>query len=146
MVTLRKAQKKDAGAIRSLIWLVQINPFGLNWRHFLVAVDEHDRLVATGQIKPHRDGTLELASIATHPDFRSQGLASAIITRLVQDTPHPLYLHCRDVMEPFYARFGFRSLSIEEMPQSWARDMRMMDRARRTVAPNIPRLLVMKLD
>ncbi len=146
MVTIRKAQKKDAAAIRSLIWQVQINPFGLNWQHFLVAVDEQERVVSTGQIKPHRDGTLELASIATLPAYRNQGLASAIITRLVQETPHPLYLHCRDVMEPYYQRFGFRSLSIEEMPQSWARDMRLMDRARRTVAPNIPQLLVMKLD
>ena len=146
MVTFRKAQKEDAGAIRSLIWQVQINPFGLNWRHFLVAVDEQGRVVATGQIKPHRDGTLELASIATLPDYRNHGLASAIITRLVQDTPQPLYLNCRDIMEPFYSRFGFRSLSIEEMPPSYARDMRMMERARRTVAKNMPILLVMKLD
>jgi N-acetylglutamate synthase-like GNAT family acetyltransferase len=146
MVTIRKALKKDAPGIRALIWQVQINPFGLNWQHFLVAVDEQERVVATGQIKPHRDGTLELASIATHPNYRGQGLASEIISRLIQESPRPIYLHCREKMEPYYNRFGFSALAIEEMPPAYAREMRMMDRARRTVARQLPRLLVMRLE
>jgi N-acetylglutamate synthase-like GNAT family acetyltransferase len=146
MFTIRKAVQKDSRAIRALIWKVQINPTGLNWRHFLVTVDEQDRVIATGQIKPHRDGTRELASIATHPDFRGQGLASAIIARLLTENPPPLYLKCAEHMGPFYLRFGFRSLDPPEMPADYARDVRFMDRLRRSVAPNIERLLVMKLD
>ena len=146
MVMIRKASKKDAVGIRSLIWMVQINPFGLNWRHFLVAVDEQDRVIATGQVKPHRDGTRELASIATHPDYRGQGLASDIIRRLLNETPPPLYLRCLEKMGPFYTRFGFRILTIEEMPPDYVRDIHMMDRVRRTVAPHLSHLLVMKLD
>jgi len=146
MVTIRKALRKDAAVIRSLIWRVQIYPFGLNWRHFMVAVDEQDRVIATGQIKPHRDGTRELASIATHPGNRGQGLASEIILRLLNEAPRPVYLRCLEKMGPFYARFGFHSLALESMPPEYARDIRMMDRVRRTVAPHLSHLLVMKLD
>jgi N-acetylglutamate synthase-like GNAT family acetyltransferase len=146
MVTIRKALKKDAAAFRSLIWMVQINPFGLNWQHFLVAVDGQDRVIATGQIKPHRNGTRELASIATHPSYRGQGLASEIIRRLLEETPRPLYLLCQEKMGPFYARFGFRSLAVEEMPREYGRNIRMMERARRFSGGHIPHLLVMKLD
>ena len=146
MFTIRKAVQKDSGAIRSLIWKVHINPTGLNWRHFLVAVDEQDRVIATGQIKPHRDGTREVASIATHADYRGQGLASAIINRLLAENPPPLYLKCAERMGPFYLRFHFRILEPAEMPAEYARDVRMLDRLRRAVAPNIGHLLVMKLD
>ena len=146
MVTIRKALKKDAAAIRSLIWLVQINPFGLDWRHFLVAVNEQEQVVATGQIKPHRDGTRELASIATRPDYRSQGLASAIINRLLQETPRPLYLRCAEKMGLFYTRFQFRVLALAEMPPDYARDIRRMDWMRRRMVPKMPHLLIMKLD
>jgi len=146
METIRKAEKKDASAIRALIRNVQINPFGLDWRHFLVAVDAQERVIATGQIKPHRDGTRELASIATHPDFRGRGLASAIITCLLKENPPPLYLKCAERMGPFYTRFHFRSLVLDEMPADYARSVRLLDGLRRTVAPGISRLLVMELD
>ena len=146
METIRKAEKKYASAIRALIRKVQINPFGLDWRHFLVAVDAQERVIATGQIKPHRDGTRELASIATHPDFSGRGLASAIITCLLKENPPPLYLKCAELMGPFYTRFHFRSLALDEMPADYARSVRLLDVLRRTVAPGISRLLVMELD
>ncbi len=146
MVTIRKALKKDASAIRALIWMVQINPFGLNWRHFLVAVDEQEQVVATGQIKPHHDGTRELASIATHPGYRGQGLASDIIRRLADETERPIYLHCQERMGPFYARFGFRRLDVEEMPGEYAREIRALDFFRKWMAKGMAVLWVMRLD
>ena len=146
METIRKAEKKDASAILYLIRKVQINPFGLDWRHFLVAVDGQERVISTGQIKPHRDGTRELASIATHPDYRGRGLASAIITRLLLENPPPLYLRCAERMGPFYTRFHFRNLALDEMPADYARSVRLLDGMRRIVAPGISRLLVMKLE
>lgn len=116
MVQLRKASKSDAQAIRALIYRVQINPMSLDWWRFVVAVDDHDRLVGCGQIKPHGDGTRELASIAVQPEWQGQGIGTQIITRLLVDSPLPLYLTCMARMEPYYTRFGFTALHSEEMP------------------------------
>src|SRR3970040_664524 len=46
---LRPATAADAGAIRSLIFRVGINPRGLDWRRFLVAVAPGGRLVGRGE-------------------------------------------------------------------------------------------------
>jgi N-acetylglutamate synthase-like GNAT family acetyltransferase len=146
MVTMRRATANDAAAIRALIRQVRINPTGLDWRHFLVTVDEHGRVVATGQVKRLRDGTRELASIATATDYRGQGLASAIINQLINETPRPLYLVCAERLGSFYTRFGFRQLSRGEMPPVLGREAALMDWLRRHVAPHMPRLLVMKIE
>ena len=144
--TLRKATAKDAASIRALIWQVRINPSGLDWRHFLVAVDERDRVIATGQVKPLRDGTRELASIATAAEYRNQGLASAIITQLLAETPRPLYLRCAERMGKFYVRFGFRELTQGEMPPVLGREAAFVNWLLRHIDHHKSRLLVMKLD
>jgi GNAT superfamily N-acetyltransferase len=108
---LRPAQSGDAAAIRSLIHLVDINPLGLDWRRFVLIVDGGDQLLACGQIKPHRDGSRELASIAVRPGYRRQGLAREIIAHLLSAQPPPLYLTCRKSLRPFYRPFGFQDVS-----------------------------------
>ena len=146
MTQVRHATQKDAADIRALIRLVGINPTGLDWRRFLVAVDESDQVIATGQVKPHSDGTLELASIATEPEYRNLGLASAIIQRLVEETPHPLYLVCQEHNGSFYARFGFRELERPEMPPVLGREAALVAWLRRYLFPKMERLLVMKIS
>ncbi len=146
MATIRKATVEDAAEIRALIWRVGINPTSLNWRHFLVAVDDGNRVIATGQIKPLRDGTRELASIVTLAEYRNQGLARVIITRLLAETPHPVYLVCAERPGDFYTRFGFRELVMKEMPPVLGREAALMDWVRRHISPGLSRLLVMKLD
>ncbi len=116
MQYIRKATARDASSIRALIYRVEINPFGLDWRRFLVAVDEEDRVIGSGQIKPHGDGTRELASIAVQPEWQGQGIGREIIERLLAENPLPLYLTCRPRMVSYYERFGFRMLPPEEMP------------------------------
>lgn len=114
---IRPAQKPDAAAIRGLIQRVRINPLGLDWRRFLVAVDENGRLTGCGQIKPHADGSRELASIAVDPAGRGEGIARAIIERLLQGEPGPVYLTCRPSLEGLYRKFGFRALKdLSQMP------------------------------
>ena len=107
MYTLRHAKVSDDPAIRALVHAVGINPMALDWQRFLVAVDENDHVIGTGQVKPHSDGTHELASIAVDPCCRGQGIAHAIIERLLADSPRPLYLTCRSSMQGFYVQFGF---------------------------------------
>lgn len=114
---MRPAREPDAAAIRGLIRRVRINPLGLDWRRFLVAVDEQGKLTGCGQIKPHADGSRELASIAVEPAARGEGIARAVIERLLAGESGPLYLTCRPSLEGLYRKFGFRALKdLSQMP------------------------------
>jgi amino-acid N-acetyltransferase len=112
---LRPAQKSDAPAIRKLIWQAHINPMQLNWQRFIVAVDEHDRVTGCAQVKSHRDGTHELASLVVAPQQRGSGIARMLIEYWLARTSRPLYLTCRSSLQPLYEKFGFRIQSSVEM-------------------------------
>ena len=104
----------------------KINPLGIDWPRFLIAVDDENRLVGCGQIKVHRDGSCELASIAVAPAWRRQGVASALIERLVASQSPPLYLTCRSHLGVFYERFGFNVIQPSEMPSYFRRVDRLV--------------------
>jgi N-acetylglutamate synthase-like GNAT family acetyltransferase len=126
---LRPASEEDFPAIRALIRIVGINPTGLDWHRFVVAVTPDDEMIGCGQVKPRADDTRELASIAVRPAYRQQGIAQAImvadcatiIDRLLAENPPPLYLICRNGLGPFYERFGFRAIQESEMPPYFKR-------------------------
>lgn len=125
MFEIRPARQSDFPAIRALVRLVRINPMHLDWRRFLVAVTPEEVLIGCGQIKPHRDGSEELASIAVAPEWRKQGVAREIIKHLLEHHPGRLYLTCRASLGAFYARFGFRRVSEEAMPPYFRRVSRL---------------------
>ena len=141
--TLRAATKKDAPVIRALIYQVGINPFGLDWRHFTLAVDEKNTMIGCGQIKPHGDGTRELASIAVQPGYHGQGIGSLLVQTLIESAVPPLYLTCRAEMASFYTRFGFVILTIEQM-SPYFKWIAGMANALRSVFPRIGELKVMR--
>jgi len=118
---LRTASEGDSSAIKALIRDVQINPMGLHWKNFLVAIDSQGQLIGCGQIKPHHDGSCELASIAVVEDWRRCGIASRIINQLIEKHQGPLYLTCRSILESFYQRFGFYRITHNEMPPYFRR-------------------------
>lgn len=119
--TLRPATEQDFPAIQRLIREVRINPMSLDWRRFVVAVDGSGQLRGCGQLKPHGGGLVELASIAVVPSGRNKGIARAIIEHLLAQAPRPLYLTCRSGLQPFYERWGFRVLELDEMPPYYRR-------------------------
>jgi N-acetylglutamate synthase-like GNAT family acetyltransferase len=123
----------------------RINPTGLDWHRFIVAVSPDGRVVGCGQIKPHSDGSRELASIVVEPDFRGQGIARLVIEQLLIMNPPPLYLMCRSRLGDFYTRFGFRPLTIEEMPVYFRR-MTRLAKVFSIIARDGESLLVMKCD
>ena len=144
--TIRPARREDFPAIRALIHVVHINPTGLDWRRFQVAVDPDGRLLGCGQVKVHGDGSRELASIAVREQFRSRGVARAVIEALLQREPRrPLYLMCRAPLEPFYGRFSFKIVVPAEMPAYFRRIHRMANLFNSGGAAE-DRLLVMRLD
>jgi N-acetylglutamate synthase-like GNAT family acetyltransferase len=118
---LRSASAGDLGSIQRLIREVQINPMSLDWRRFTVAVDGNGTVLGCGQLKPHRGGIVELASIAVVPQHRGRGIARSIIEELSGRAPRPLYLTCRASLEPFYRKWGFVGLQTSEMPPYYRR-------------------------
>ena len=120
-VLLRPARETDFPAIKTLIHESQINPTGLDWRRFTVAETPDGQFIGCGQLKPHSDGTLELASLAVIPLQRGKGVARVIIQELIADASRPLYLTCRAQLGPFYEKFGFRGISGDELPEYFRR-------------------------
>jgi N-acetylglutamate synthase-like GNAT family acetyltransferase len=143
MFSLRSAQVDDTPAIRWLVITGRINPTGLDWRRFVVAISADGKVIGCGQVKPHRDGSRELASIAVSPGWRGRGVARAIIERLLGAYPGDLYLMCRAELGALYARFGFREIDPSEMPRYFRRISRLAGLVEGLRGDEL-RLLVMK--
>ena len=145
MTTIRPARETESARIQDLIHLVGINPMGLDWQRFVVAVNEHDEMIGCGQLKPHGRETLELASIAVYPEHQGKGIARAIIEHLLKDSPRPLYLMCQSSLGPFYEKFGFQGISYEEMPRYFQRMSKLAGLVT-TLARREEHLLIMRLE
>lgn len=142
-VKLREAVQADFPAIRALIRQTGINPLGLDWRRFLVAESPTGAFIGCGQLKPHADGSLELASLAVVPAWRGRGVARLIIQALMAKAPRPLYLTCRGELGSFYEKFGFRVLRPDEMPPYFRRLSRLAGIVGKWINQT---MLVMKAD
>ena len=122
---IREAVEADAPAIRALIRQAQLNPIDLDWRRFLVAVDRSD-VVACAQVRPHRGGTRELASVAVSLSHRGRGLGRAVAEAAISREPvRPLYLYTESRTEAFWARFDFRAVDGAAIPRDLRRSLRI---------------------
>ena len=144
MSNIRPARETESAQIRDLIHLVGINPMGLDWNRFVVAVNDRDEMIGCGQLKPHGQEILELASIAVYPEHQGNGVARAIIEHLLKDSPRPLYLMCQSSLGPLYEKFGFQAISYDEMPRYFQRMSKLAGLVT-TLARRAERLLIMKL-
>jgi len=142
---IRPALESESTQITDLIHLVGNNPSGLDWRRFVVAVNEEGRIISCGQLKPHSEGIVELASIATLPEYRGLGLARAVMEDLLQRAPRPLYLMCMAHNGPMYEKFGFHAIAGDELPKYFRRIRKLFDVAEVFRKPS-EELLVMKLE
>ncbi len=123
-VSIRPAVLEDQETIRSMVRAAHLNPLDLDWQHFLVAEDS-GRIAGIGQVKSHRDGSRELASLVVLPDRRRQSIGGALIRALLEREPAAVYLMCRQSLQAYYARFGFEKIEPEEMPRFFRRFFRL---------------------
>lgn len=114
MAELRPATAADAGTIRKLILNEHLDPTSLDWRHFTVAEDA-GQIIGIAQVKP-LPGVNEFGSLVVLPAYRGQGIAAQLIAALEAQAGLPLYLLCREQMEPYYLRFGFLRLAFWSAP------------------------------
>jgi N-acetylglutamate synthase-like GNAT family acetyltransferase len=142
--SLRPAIESDKTKITDLIHRSGINPMDLDWRRFVV-VEQGGAFAGCGQLKPHGDDSLELASIAVEKPYRGQGVARLIITHLLAQSPRPLYLTCRSSLGALYEKFGFHAIDADEMPAYFRRISRLAKVLIKFMRPG-EHLLVMCLD
>jgi N-acetylglutamate synthase-like GNAT family acetyltransferase len=142
---IRHALEAESTQIKELIHLVGINPSGLDWKRFVVAVNESGQVLACGQIKPHGADIRELASIAVQPEYRGLGLARAVIEMLLRENHRPLYLMCISHNGPMYEKFGFQVINDKQMPRYFARIRKLFD-ITDIFRKSDEELLVMKLE
>ena len=145
MTKIRPAREPESAQIQDLIHSVGINPMGLDWKRFVVAVNQRDEMLGCGQLKPHGQDTLELASIAVYPEHRGKGVARLIIEHLLKDSPRPLYLMCESSLGPLYEKFGFHAIAHEAMPRYFQRISKLAGLVT-TLARRQERLLIMRLQ
>lgn len=144
MTGIRPARESESSQMKELIHLVGINPTGLDWKRFVVAVNDRDEMIGCGQLKPHGNDVLELASLAVYPEHQGKGVARALIEYLLKDSPRPLYLMCESSLRPLYEKFGFQEIQYEEMPRYFQRISKLAGLVT-ALARRKERLLVMKL-
>lgn len=131
-ISLRPATAGDEKKIKSLIHEVGINPISLEWRRFIVAEDDGE-FVGCGQLKPHSDGAIEMASLAVVPARQGAGIGTMLVRALIERGPQVLYLMCQSQLAPYYRRFGFEEIGPEDMPRS----LKVYYRAGKVFAPLI---------
>jgi len=150
MIHIRPAQAADQKTIERIVRDAGINPLSLDWHRFVIAEDNDApstslRIVGVGQIKPHNDGSRELASIAVIPERRGQGVGGEIIRTLLAKERGVVYLTCREQLETFYTRFGFRRIGREEVTPYFRHIIRLANVFRALSRRGI-RVVVMKKE
>ncbi|MDX1600797.1 MAG: GNAT family N-acetyltransferase, partial [Anaerolineales bacterium] len=77
-------------------------------------------------IKPHRDGSLEMASVVVEEDLRGEGLGRLLIERLIDGIHQPLWLMCRSSLIPLYEKFGFEEVDADAEQPAYFRRVRRL--------------------
>ena len=113
---IRKAIRSDQSEILKLVRSENLNPINLRWENFLLGETEQNRIIAIVQLKKHKDGSKELASLVVQPENRGQGYAGKLIKALISGCDETIYLMCRSGLGPFYQQYGFEPITREEMP------------------------------
>jgi N-acetylglutamate synthase-like GNAT family acetyltransferase len=142
-VKIRQATAADQSTIDRLIREVRLPRMNVGWPNFVVAEDEGS-IVGVGQAKSHGDGSREVASIAVSSGRQGEGIGSAIVGTLVErEAGRVLHLSCRQELQGYCERFGFRLLAPAEQPPYFRRVNRIVNVVAR---PFGVRILVMRRD
>jgi N-acetylglutamate synthase-like GNAT family acetyltransferase len=93
--------------IRKIIRQARLNPLSIRWPAFVMAEELSGSFLGCAQLKIHKDGSCELASLYVKPEHRNRGVAAALIQHLQEQSSSNLWLTCRSGLIPFYQRFAF---------------------------------------
>ncbi len=142
-VLIRPAAESDAARIRMMVRRERLNPTGLSWPRFLVAVDEAGNAIGCGQVKPVSGGARELASLVVEPEWRNRQVGASLMRRLMAEAGPPLWLMCRSGLKEYYERFGFRVVAADAPQPKYFTRMRRLAAAVRMIVGMNEELTVM---
>jgi len=120
-VAVRAAKQDDLPFVRSLLTSLDLAVAGIGQQmeHFLV-VEDAGKIVACAGLETYGVHAL-LRSVAVHPHYRNRGLATSLVTRLVdqarQDGWHAVYL-LTTAAEAYFRRLGFQTIPREDVDPS----------------------------
>jgi amino-acid N-acetyltransferase len=126
---IRSATADDQPTIVALVKSERLNPTGLDWRRFTVAVRD-GRLIGAVQIRHHPDGARELGSLVVFSDQRGQGVAHALIDAALATVTGPVWMITRRAHADHYAAWGFAGCAPKTAPRSVRFNFRMGRAAR----------------
>ena len=120
-VIFRRAAPADEPAIRQMARGERVNPNGLHWLNFIVAVDGFG-LAGAAQLRPHPGGLHELGSLLVRQDLRGRQIATRLIDALMQDRTGRVLMVTRATYAEHYARWGFLPIRPWTAPPSIRRN------------------------
>jgi amino-acid N-acetyltransferase len=121
---IRSALADDQPVIVALVKSERLNPTGLDWHRFIVAVRD-GRLIGAVQIRHHPDGARELGSLVVVADQRGQGVAHALIDAALAGVEGPVWMITRRAHIDHYAAWGFSRREPASAPRSVRFNYRM---------------------
>ncbi len=114
-IGIRRATERDQQAIRALVHSERINPTGINWPNFLVAVTG-SRIIGAVQMRKHSDGSRELGSLVVTKEARGHGIASRLIDVLLAEEQEPVWMITAEPYADAYSRWGFEQIEARAAP------------------------------
>jgi N-acetylglutamate synthase-like GNAT family acetyltransferase len=141
---IRRARDADEYAIHSLVRSERLNPIDLDWRRFLLAIDENG-IAGAVQLRLHDDDSRELGSLVVRQDRRGYGVAARLIDTLLAPIATRVCMITGAVFAHHYARWGFRRIDARAAPWGVRRNYyfgRFIGRALALLGGREPRELV----
>lgn len=118
---LRRAAASDQPAITQLVHGERLNPHGLEWVNFVVAV-MGNTVIGAVQMRQHADGSRELGSLVVSRAHRGQGIAGRLITALLARHPDTVHVITRHANANHYRPWGFAVIDARDAPRSVRRN------------------------
>lgn len=123
LYTLRPATAADNDTIKQMVRGAHLNPMGLKWQRFTLAVTPAGETIGCIQYKPHRGDVTELASLVVNKRWRKKGIARQLVDHIKETAGSPLWLMCAAPLAKFYEPFGFRRVYLGDAMPAYFRWM-----------------------
>jgi amino-acid N-acetyltransferase len=120
-VQVRRAVARDQQAITQLVRSERLNPHGLGWANFVVAV-MGNTVVGAVQMRQHADGSRELGSLVVGRAHRGRGIAGRLISALLARHTGTVHVITRRANAGHYRRWGFAVIGPCDAPRSVRRN------------------------
>ncbi len=120
-VRVRRAVALDQLAITQLVQSERLNPHGLGWVNFFVAV-MGNMVVGAVQMRQHADGSRELGSLVVGRAHRGRGIAGRLIAALLARHLGTVHVITRHANAGHYRRWGFAVIDTCDAPRSVRRN------------------------